>query len=160
MSEFGYKKYNEYTQLLQKIYQYAKSISVDPDSDLIIGNIMRRVLEAFASFSFKKGIEDVSTDERVLELLSDEESKTYYRNLMYRLVLNNESHFKENIQEAPEMSFFSHLSSTEKQRTAKDILCFLYRLNKAHILSHLPGTEPDLISWCANMKGNAPAGTV
>jgi len=160
LSEFGYKKYNEYTQLLQKIYQYAKSISVDPDSDLIIGNVMRRVLEAFASFSFKKGIEDVSTDERVLELLSDEKSKMYYRNLMYRLVLNNESHFKENIQEAPEMSFFSHLSSTEKQRTAKDILCFLYRLNKAHILSHLPGAEPDLISWCANIEGNAPAGTM
>lgn len=114
---------------------------------------MRRVLEAFSSFSFKKGVEDVSLDERVLELLSDEESKVYYRNLMYRLVLNNESHFLENIQGAPEMSFFSHLSSDEKQRTAKDILCFIYRLNKVHILSHLPDAESDLMTWCAGVRG-------
>jgi hypothetical protein len=117
--------------------------------------MMRRALEAFASFSFKKGVEDVSLDERVLELLSDEESKTYYQNLMYRLVLNNESHFMENIQGAPEMSFFSHLSSSEKQRTAKDILCFIYRLNKSHILSHLPNAESDLITWCSCVRGLA-----
>lgn len=153
LSEFKYKKYNECTQLLQRIYQYATSVAVDPDSDLIIGNAMRRVLEAFASFSFKKGVEDVSLDERVLELLSDEKSKAYYRNLMYRHVLNNESHFIENIQWAPQMSFFSHLSSGEKQRTAKDILCFIYCLNKAHILSHLPDAEPDLMTWCASVRG-------
>lgn len=155
LSEFKYKKHNEYTQLLQRIYQYATSATVDPDSDLVIGNMMRRALEAFASFSFKKGVEDVSLDERVLELLSDEESKTYYQNLMYRLVLNNESHFMENIQGAPEMSFFSHLSSSEKQRTAKDILCFIYRLNKSHILSHLPNAESDLITWCSCVRGLA-----
>ena len=159
LSEFKYKKHNEYTQLLQRIYQYATSAAVNPDSDLVIGNVMRRVLEAFASFSFKKGVEDVSLDERVLELLSDEESKTYYRNLMYRLVLNNESHFIENIQGAPEMSFYSHLSSGEKQRTAKDILCFIYRLNKAHILSHLPDAEPDLITWCTSVRGMAATHT-
>lgn len=153
LSEFKYKKHNEYTQLLQRIYQYATSVTVDSDSDLIIGNAMRRVLEAFASFSFKKGIEDVSLDERVLELLSDEKYKEYYRNLMYRLVLNNESHFIENIQGAPEISFFSHLSSDEKQRTAKDILCFIYCLNKAHILSHLPNAEPDLMTWCGSVRG-------
>lgn len=153
LSEFKYKKHNEYTQLLQMIYQYATSAAVDPDSDLTIGNAMRRALEAFASFSFKKGVEDVSLDERVLELLSDEKSKAYYRNLMYRLVLNNESHFIENIQGAPEISFFSHLSSGEKQRTAKDILCFIYLLNKAHILSHLPNAEPDMVTWCASVRG-------
>jgi hypothetical protein len=54
----------------------------------------------------------------------------------------------ENIQGDPEMSFFSHLSSSEKQRTAKDIICFIYRLNKAHILSHLPETESELETWC------------
>jgi GTPase SAR1 family protein len=155
LSDFKYKKHNEYTQLLQRIYQYATSATVDSDSDLVIGNVMRRVLEAFASFSFKKGVEDVSLDERVLRLLSDEKSITYYRNLMYRLVLNNESHSMENIQGAPEMSFFSHLSSVEKQRTAKDILCFIFRLNQTHMLSHLPDAENDLRDWCVRLIGDA-----
>lgn len=149
LSGFMYKRHNEYTQLLQRIYKYATSSTVDHDADLVIGNVMRRVLEAFASFSFKLGIDEVSLDERVLNLLPDEETRMYYRNLMYRLVLNNESHFMENIQGDPEMSFFSHLSSSEKQRTAKDILCFIYRLNKAHVLSHLPETESELETWCS-----------
>lgn len=147
LSNFMYRKHNEYTQLLQRVYQYAKNPTVDSDLDLAIGNMMRRVLEAFASFSFKLGIDEVSLDERVLGLLPDEETRTYYRNLMYRLVLNNESHFMENIQGAPEGGFFSHLSSNEKQRTAKDVLCFIFSLNKAHVLSHVPDAEADLILW-------------
>ena len=63
---------------------------------------------------------------------------------MYRLVLNGESHFKEAVQGAPEMSFWVHLSTAEKQRTAKDILCFIYKLNELHILMHLPDAKPDL----------------
>lgn len=72
---------------------------------------------------------------------------------MYRLVLDNESHFNENIQGAPEMSFFSHLSSDDIQRTAKDILCFIYRLNKEYILSHLPDAEQNLIDCGASTRG-------
>jgi energy-coupling factor transporter ATP-binding protein EcfA2 len=144
--------HNEYTQLLQIIYQYATSAVIDNDIDLVIGNVMRRVLEAFAAFSFKLSITKVSLDERVLKLMSEGES-IYYRNLMYRLVLHNESHFEENIQGAPEMSFFSFLSPDEKRRTAKDILCFIHRLNKSHILSHLPDAEQDLTTWCSNIAG-------
>jgi hypothetical protein len=61
----------------------------------------------------------------------------------------------ENIQGAPEMSFFSHLSSVEKQRTAKDILCFIFRLNQTHMLSHLPDAENDLRDWCVRLIGDA-----
>lgn len=152
LCNFSYTKYNEYTQLLKKIYLYATSSAEDGDLDLVIGNMMRRVLEAFATFSFKLGIDKVSLDKRVLELLPDKESM-YYRNLMYRLVLHNESHFEMNIQGAPEISFFTFLSPNEKKRTAKDILCFMYRLNKAHILSHLPDAEPNLKTWCTNING-------
>lgn len=148
LSDFMYKRHNEYSHLLKKIYEYANSSIVDNDADLVIGNVMRRALEAFSSFSFKLGINEVSLDERVLHLLPDEETRMYYRNLMYRLVLNNESHYMENIQGDPQMSFFSHLSPSEKQRTAKDILCFIYRLNKAHVLSHLPEAESKLELWC------------
>jgi len=148
LSEFKYKGHNEYTQLLLKTYQYAKGTNFD-ETDLIIGNVMRRVLEAFSSFSFKLGIDELSLNERVLGLLPDEHSREYYRNLMYRLVLNNESHFYENIQGAPETSFFSLLSSSEKQRTARDILCFIYHLNKEHVLSHMGCAQQDLEAWCS-----------
>lgn len=149
--DFSHKSHNEYSQLLQMMYQYA--LNENDELDLVIGNVMRRVLEAFSSFSYKKGIVDVSLDDKVINLLPNQTSKTYYRNLMYRLVLNTESHAQESMQGAPEESFFSHLSSSEKQRTAKDILCFIYCLNKTHLLSHLPAAEADLDKWSATIEG-------
>lgn len=148
--KFEYTKHNEYTKLLEGVYNYAKSpVS---DMDFFIGNMMRRVLEAFSSFLFKKGIGDVSLDEDILSLLQDEYSRKYFQNLMYKLVLNGESHFNEAIQRAPETMFFSNLSSSEKQRTAKDILCFMYKVSKVHILSHLPDSGDDIESWWSDIS--------
>lgn len=139
-------KYNEYTALVQQVYVYARN--PDPSQDLVIGNMMRRVLEAFSSFSYKTGITDISTKSEVLALLPDEASRIYFQNSMYRLVLHGESHFEEAVRGAPETTFFSILSDTEKQRTAKDILCFIYQLNKLHLLKHLPnGAQADLDKW-------------
>lgn len=150
LSGFSYRTYNEYTQLLEMVYNYASKDSVY-ELDLVIGNVMRRVLEAFGTFSFKLGIDQVSSNDRVLALLPEEVS-TYYRSLMSRLVLNNESHFEDDMRGAPETGFFSLLSPEEKRRTAKDILCFIYQLNKTHLLSHLSeltGAESDILAWCS-----------
>lgn len=145
-------KYNEYTALLQQVYSYAQN--PEPDQELVIGNMMRRVLEAFSTFSYKKGISDVSLDTNILALLPNDNSRMYFQNSMYRLVLNSESHFEEAVRGAPEASFFSHLSTTEKQRTAKDILCFIYKINELHILSHLPNAKPDLELWWTNIDSS------
>lgn len=135
--------------LLQQVFSYAQNPA--PDQELVIGNMMRRVLEAFSTFSYKKGISDVSLDANILALLPDDNSRMYFQNSMYRLVLNSESHFEEAVRGAPETSFFSHLSTAEKQRTAKDILCFIYKINELHILSHLPNAKTDLDAWWANI---------
>lgn len=158
LHDFSNNSHNEYTHLLQMVYQYAKANNPNDDLDLVIGNVMRRVLETFTSFSFKKGVNDVRLEDKYLALLPDDATRTYYQNLMYRLVLNTESHAEEGIKAAPETSFWSHLSSTEKERTAKDILCFIYCLNSPHLLSHLPEAETDLKTWSLaieNSNGSA-----
>lgn len=149
-------KYNEYTALVQQVYAYAKS--PDPSQDLVIGNMMRRVLEAFSSFSYKIGITEISTNSDVLALLPNEADRMYFQNSMYRLVLHGESHFEEAVRAAPEATFFSSLSDMEKQRTARDILCFIYLLNKLHLLKHLPnGAQADLDAWLINIQSTFAA---
>ena len=59
--------------------------------EIIIGNIIRQVLEAFSTFQYKKNIEKVSTDTYILEAIP-EEFRSYFSNLMYRLVLHGGSH--------------------------------------------------------------------
>lgn len=138
-------KHNEYSQLLDMIYCYAKS-SNDVDG-LTIGNHMRRVLEAFSTFSYKKGIEEISTKEEILDLLPNERLKKHFENLMYRLALNNESHFNNTARFFPQTDFFPYLSDEEKQRMAKELLVFLFVLNEQHIKSHLPNATSDIVSW-------------
>ena len=126
---FG-KKYSEYKTLLNEIYDYANnSIS----ENVNIGNNMRKVLEAFGTFNYQCGIEDIARDKAIVANLSLEQ-QAYFENLMYRLVLHGESHAED---KTKTLDFFSCISESEKQNTAKDILSLLYLLNKAHLQKYL-----------------------
>lgn len=152
VTEMSRDKRNEYTLLLRRIFEYAKTGVGD---SLVIGNIMRRVLEAFATFSFKEGIENITAKDSILAILPDA-NREYYKNFMYRLVLHGESHYEEQIQGMRDYCFSQFLSDDEKKRTAQGILCLMYELNKHHILAHLTtGVEPDIICWIASISHSA-----
>lgn len=143
------QKHSEYTKLMQCVYEYG--CSPTDDQDLVIGNVMRRMLEAFSTFTFKEGIEKISLNASVLSLIHDEHRREYFQNSMYRLVLNTESHSQEAMQGAPEASFYSHISREEKQRTARDILCFMYCISPIHVLAHLPDAKNEIEAWMENI---------
>ena len=153
---FEYNRRQEYTKLVECIYNYAKNEA--EEHELIIGNIMRQVLEAFSTFQYKKDIQRVSTDPQVLALLKEPEYISYFKNLMYRLVLHGGSHREEQVKSMQDLSFFSLISDDEKKRTARDILCFIYLLNEQHLLVHLSNckdVEATLNGWCQDIKDNA-----
>lgn len=147
--QFMPKAHNEYTKLMQIVYEYGCNPA--EDKDIVIGNTMRRLLEAFSTFSFKEGIEKVSINPAVLSLVEDPHKREYFQNSMYRLVLHTESHFQEAVQGAPETSFYSHVSKLEKQRTAKDVLCFMYCVNPVHVLAHLPNAKETIETWVSSI---------
>ena len=153
---FRYNNRQEYTEILKLIYNYGQGNTTE--HDLVIGNMMRQALEAFATFQYKKGIEDVSTDSDILSLLPEPEYRIYYENLMYRLVLHGGSHREEQIKTMTDYAFFSLISEAEKRRTAKEVLCFIYLLNERHVLQHLQeisNAKVTLDSWCAEVKARA-----
>lgn len=156
LKPFSYKNRQEYTEIIKAIYKYA--YGQGEDYELVIGNMMRQALEAFSTFEYKKGIEDVSTNEHILGLLPEPEYVSYYKNLMYRLVLHGGSHREEQIKAMKDFQFFSLISEAEKKRTAKDVLCFIYMLNGRHLLEHLKecgNVEAELRAWCQDIKERA-----
>lgn len=156
LKPFSYNKRQEYTEIVKAVYTYAQD--EDDGYKLVIGNMMRQMLEAFSTFEYKKGIEEVSTDEEILALLGKPEYILYYKNLMYRLVLHGGSHKEEQVKAMNDFQFFSLISDIEKKRTAKDILCFIYLLNKRHLLEHLnecKDVESTLDTWCLDIKTRA-----
>ncbi len=139
---------HEYTALMEQIYEYAKEPLAQ--YSMVIGNMMRKTLEAFGTFLYRKGIDMLSIDSEILDEL-EEPYRMYFRNLMYRLVLNGESHMKDRVQTIDDMDFYEFISDSEKQRTAKDILCFMYKLNEKHVMAHLsskPTAKDDIMQWC------------
>lgn len=150
---FRVKDRQEYSNLLKDIFEYASTgnIAFSP----IIGNMMRRVLEAFGSFVYKKGIEKITTNDKILSEL-DPCVVPYFENFLYRLVLNGESHMQERVRSLSNLDFFEYISDYEKQKTAKDLICFLYCLNKNHVLEHLDdenGSKEKIIeSWINDIK--------
>ncbi|RHW48406.1 hypothetical protein DS832_02305 [Bombilactobacillus bombi] len=151
---FNIEHINEYTVMLRKIYDYA--IGDKPEYSEVIGNIMRRVLEAFGTFVYKKGIGQLSTNQVIMNSI-EEPYKSYFENLMYRIVLNSESHTEEKVGTLNNINSFNFISDEEKERTAKDILCFIYKLNSVHLLSHLEnknGEKLNIEEWCHNISEN------
>lgn len=159
ITNYDIRKRQEYTELIDEVFNFANN-KIN-DYSLTIGNAMRQVLEAFSTFSFKKSIEEISTDDSILSLLGKDEYKSYFSNLMYRLVLNGGSHQLENVQAMYDLNFFEHITVEEKRRTAKDILCFIYLLNKKHLIQHLTAKgnancESILNGWCQDILSKAP----
>ena len=145
-------KRNEYSQIMQAVYDYACNNSED---DLTIGNSMRRVLEAFSTFTYKKGIDKVSCDESILQVIDDLDYREYFKNLMYRLVLNGDSHMKERTKSMEDMDYLNYLSADERRRTAQEVICFIYLLNKQHVMAHLKDkkdVERNIQKWCKDIK--------
>ncbi len=150
---FNLKKRNEYSELLKMIYDYACGINVD--DALIVGNSMRRVMEAFSTFVYKKGIADISYDDTILQQIEDKDYIDYFKNLMNRLVLHGDSHMLERTNSLDDASYLCFLSDKERQRTAQEVICFIYLLNKRHVLAHLEGkrnVEINIQNWCADIK--------
>ena len=127
-------KRNEYSLLMREIYKYAKG-DKSLLSDLTIGNSMRRLLEAYGTFVYKKGVASLTTNEEILNLC--ENHKDFFKNYMYRLVLNGESHFAEKVRSLKDTSFFESYTSDQLKDTAQKIICYLYLINPLHVKEHL-----------------------
>lgn len=132
LTDFRYKKMNDYQKMLEDIYSYAKIEDFDEANDLdnTIGNTMRKLLESYSTFNYNKSLEDLTRSKEILLKIDNDNERQYFNNFMYRLVLNNESH---TFDATRSLNFYDYISREEKVKTAKSILILLYLLDKAHL---------------------------
>lgn len=149
----GKKKDGEYWKLLKHVYDYAVDGGADdPDetSDMSIGNIMRRLLEAFSSFCYSRNFEEMLRMEDLVKSIP-EEKQPYYGNFMCRLALNGESHEEEAVYSLDTIN--AYFTRSEKVQTAKSVLLFLLYVNRPHLASYLTEEIPTIESWQAEEAG-------
>lgn len=138
---------HEYANQMQKVFNYAVDRSKDdPDEthDMGIGNTMRRMLEAFSTFCYCSGFEEVLHHEDLLTMIPADK-RTYFANFMCRLALNGESHAEESTYALNSITpYFTH---EEKVQTAKSLLLFLYYVNEPHLRAYLKEKADVVKSW-------------
>lgn len=57
-----------------------------------------------------------------------------------------------------DMDYLDFLDDNERRRTAQEVICFIYLLNKQHVLAHLEGKrniEININKWCSDIKSFA-----
>lgn len=124
---------NEYQKLLNHVYEYAVDNGTeDPDEtwEMSIGNMMRRMLEAFSSFNYNESFEKMMRQPDLLAMIP-KEKRDYYESFMSRLTLNSESHLAESVYSLNTIT--PYYTREEKVQTAKSLLLFLLYINRAHM---------------------------
>ena len=130
LEERDYKD-NFYEEQINWIFKYALNLA--PELDSYIGNTMRRVLEAYATFNYSMGPSDISTNERILlEKIKNQTEREFFEAYMYRLILNSDSHASERVKRSSS-NFTDMFDEEEKRKTAQLLLGFLYRIDPFHI---------------------------
>lgn len=133
---------NEYKNLLEYVYEYAKKPANDADEHIEtgIGNVMRRVVEAFSSFCYNMPFEEMMCRDVILKAIPEKKRK-YYENFMCRLTLNGESHMEERVYDLNTITPF--FTEQEKIQTAKSLLLFLKYVNEEHLACYLGKNTDD-----------------
>ncbi|WP_164711929.1 AAA family ATPase [Staphylococcus debuckii] len=145
---------DQYKNQLRDIYSFAKG-----ENDIVeqyIGNEMRKVLEAFSTFNFQCGMDDLRRSDNgfPLSIIKDDREKEFFESFMFRLVLNNESHSKDTVNNYTDQNFYQYLTLEEKVYTAKMQIVFMYKLNPYHIAKTIGESfsEKDIKKWSELIK--------
>lgn len=147
-----FKPRNEYSKMLEEIYKFANCEEKYEELEFSIGNTMRKLIEAYGTFNYKCGIIEITSNKDILSKIENDEKRNHFENVMYRLILNGESHTEERAMSVPEEDFFNRISIDEKIKTAKDILVYLYSIDEYHVLRHLDDEKAYIIKgWSEDL---------
>lgn len=155
--ETAEKEENFYSMQLTKIYEFAciedEACDFAKDFSPYIGNVMRRVLEAFSTFNYQKGISELSSNEVLLsESINDKEERELLKSHMYRLLLNGESHYSDKIYGITERDSDVLMTIKQKIQTARFVLVLLYSLNSIHLKYQINNFDQTILeSWKSDL---------
>lgn len=150
---------NEYQALINIVYDYANGIP--NGNELTIGNTTRRVAEAFTTFEYKGGIDELLNSE-VLGTIHDDTLRDYFEGRLTNILLHGSSHMEDRIKTLTNPGFTAQFSKQDKQNTARDIICLLYLLNKPHMSAYLDKKsdfETTIEQWCEDIRTEMGKGT-
>lgn len=136
---------NQYNILLNKVFNYANNENGNINDDSI-GNSLRRVLEMYSSFVFNKDFVKLPS---IIEKSNyiGEKYKEYFKDFMFRIFVNNESHTKTLAYAYDEIDQFTMFGDIERKEVCKKSILLLYLLTPSHLEYYLESEIEVIKQW-------------
>lgn len=131
---------NQYNVLLNNVYDYSNN-PLSKVSDEVIGNMIRKMLEMFASFVFNTNFE------RLNYKISSNNLYDLLNNYMFRILVHNESHSMIDAYAYDQIDRFETFTHDEKVKTAKLSLLLIENLATTHLESYLGSEMKTIFKW-------------
>lgn len=147
---------NEYQELMCMMYEFALR---EPDSDLsrwqrvAVGNVVRRVLEAFSTFIYRSGILD---DVLVAEYRKLYPSRVFSVDMRagHRGFLHDSSHSQDRQTSIRDYGGIAGLSDRERIMHVRRVLGLMYALQETHVRQYLTEEACQNVSlWKSTLVG-------
>lgn len=142
---------NEYESLLKLAYGYAATDveggngAVNDLQNLTIGNVVRRVLEAFSTFIYKAGFQESALGDAYKGITERDLSLDLRAG--HRAFLHDSSHAADGLSSLRFFGGFAGLEPVEQVLHTRRVLALMYTLQEAHMKRYLPKAEEDFKKW-------------
>lgn len=152
-------KLNEYQSLVRVAWEFAHREDDSSSSNhLVIGNVVRRILEAFSTFIYNESSIPSASVIAEYERVTGGRESVVDLGPGHRLFLHENSHSSDALTALSDYGGFAGLSFEERVLHVRKVLAFMYTLQPAHVLAFSPIDSDTaaavLDTWCSEHLGH------
>lgn len=128
---------SSYSVMMSKLYDYLND-DLNDDAELYIGNIARKVFNAYSSFNYRCSIDELINDEDILSkgIFNDKERK-YFKSRRYLVLLNPLSHTEDRAKLMDDPDFNAEYSNFDIKLSIRNILIYIYKLSPDYVIKNI-----------------------
>lgn len=151
---------NEYQALIKQAWRFANNqVDAASPEHLSIGNVTRRILEAFSTFIYDESSIPSGSMIAEYERITDGRELVVDLGPGHRLFLHESSHSSDRLTALSDFGGFSGLSANEQVVHVQKVFAFMYVLQPTHVTLFVPETREMahevLKAWCVEQLGHS-----
>ena len=140
-----------YRLTMQECYDAALDQSEGPHKYYPL-NQMRRVFEAYGTFTYQKGLADLLYDPDILDQIKNPQVKAHYPDPTLSLSLNGGSHGATSVVRLAEQTDMDYEDPETQKMVLRRAFCYLFAIDPIHVLRTLDGAFQNVQTTIENWQ--------
>lgn len=143
---------NSYSAMMSKLYDYLND-DLSDDAELYIGNMARKVFNAYSTFNYRCNIDGLINDEDILSKSNfTDKEREYFKSRRYLVLLNPLSHTENRAKLMDDPYFNEEYSNFDIKSSIRNILIYIYKLSPNYVIKNICTIKENLKKRSDNRK--------